>query len=76
MKVLDAHIIVWDGSHMPVELQGVPPGRYILEPVDDPLTLTSDEEQGIVAALDELDSGRSVPMREVIDGLSGNRSAE
>lgn len=67
-------VIEWDGSHLPKELQKLPPGRYAIEPVDQPEPLTKEEEAGILAGLVELDKGTGIPLsdvvREICDGSS------
>ena len=59
-------VIKWDGSHIPEELQDLPPGRYAIEPIDQPPPLTEQEEQGILAALNELDAGGGIPLADVV----------
>ncbi len=55
-----AHVVTWDGSTLPEELQGLPAGRYLFEPLDDAVDLTPDEEAGIEAALASLRAGAGV----------------
>ena len=62
-------VIDWDGSHLPKELQKLPPGRYAIEPVDQPESLTKEEEAGILAGLAELDAGRGIPLADVVRQL-------
>lgn len=67
-------VIDWDGSRMPQELRDLPPGRHVLEPIDERPALipderpalTPEEESGILAALDQLDAGRGVPILDVV----------
>ena len=59
-------VIKWDGSHVPEELRGLPPGRYAIESVDQVGTLTEEEEDGILAGLTELDAGKGVPLSDVV----------
>ena len=59
-------VIDWDGSHLPKERQKLPPGRYAIEPVDQPEPLTKEEEAGILAGLAELDAGRGIPLADVV----------
>ena len=63
---MEPKVIQWDGTHIPEELRDLPPGRYAIEPVDDVPSLTAEEEVGILAALDELDAGRGIPLADVI----------
>jgi hypothetical protein len=45
---------------MPAELQHLPPGRYVLEPIDDAPELTDEQEAGIQAALESVQQGKGV----------------
>ena len=47
-------------EHLPEELQHLPAGRYVLEPVDEVLTLTDEEEAGIQAAIESVRQGKGV----------------
>lgn len=58
-------VIKWDVSHVPDKLRSLPPGRYAIEPVDHVEALT-DEEDGILSGLSELDAGRGIPLTDVI----------
>lgn len=63
---MEPKVIKWDGSHIPDELKSLPPGRYAIEPVDQVITLTEEEESGILAGLAELDAGRGIPLADVV----------
>ena len=63
---MGAKIIQWDGLHTPEELRALPPGRYAIEPVDSPPPLTEQEEEGILAAMAELDAGEGIPLTDVV----------
>ena len=67
-------VIDWDGSHLPKELEKLPPGRYAIESVDDPPALTEEEEKGIVAALTALDAGKGVPLADVVREIRSGSS--
>jgi hypothetical protein len=71
---MEPKVIDWDGSHVPDELRGLPPGRYAIEPVDQLGPLSEEEERGILAGLAELDSRGGIPLadvvREIRSGLS------
>lgn len=58
---MEPKVIEWDGSHVPKELQSLPPGRYAIESVDQVGTLTEEEEAGILAGLTDLDAGKGIP---------------
>ncbi len=62
-------VIDWDGVHLPSDLQKLPPGRYIVELVDDVAPLTPQEEDGLIAALDNLDAGQAVPFTDVVRNI-------
>jgi hypothetical protein len=59
-------VIEWDGSHLPKELQKLPPGRYAIEPVDHLEPLTPEEETGILAGLAELDAGHGSSLADLV----------
>jgi hypothetical protein len=63
---MEPKFIKWDGRHIPEELWSFPPGRYAIEPVDYPTPLTEEEEMGILAALEELDAGKGIPLADVV----------
>ncbi len=65
-------VIRWDGRHVPEELRNLPPGRYAVEPIDHPLALSAEEEEGILAALDELDAGRGTSLGDVLREIRGS----
>lgn len=64
--MLDSIVITWDGEHFPTELRQLPPGRYVVEPLEMDEELTPEEEEGLMAALDELDAGHSHDFEEVM----------
>lgn len=64
-------IIDWDGSRVPLELRDLPPGRYAVEPVDDAVPLTPEEEAGIQRALDQLDAGRGISLADLVREIRG-----
>lgn len=63
-------VLNWNGEdipeqvrrQMPEALQGLPPGRYVLEAVDDVPELTDDEEAGIQAAIGSVRQGKGVSL--------------
>jgi hypothetical protein len=67
-------VIHWDGSRIPEELRELPPGRYAVEPIDNPSPLTADEEAGILAGLDRLDAGRGIPLADVVREIRSGSS--
>ncbi len=63
---VDKRVIAWDGKNLPDGLREVPPGRYALEPIQDLVPLSEEEEQGIREALRELDAGKGKSLAEVV----------
>ena len=63
-------VLDWNGadipeqvrSQMPAELQKLPPGRYVLEPVDELVELTAEQEAGIQSAIESVQQGRGVSL--------------
>jgi len=47
-------------ERMPEELQHLPPGRYVLEAIDEVPALTDEQEAGIEAALGSVRQGKGV----------------
>jgi len=44
-------VVEWNGHDVPEELRELPAGRYVLAPVDEAVTLSDEEERGLVIAL-------------------------
>lgn len=65
-------VIQWDGTHLPEELRDLPPGRYALEPLDEVPSLSPEEEDGLMAGLDQLDAGNGIPLAEVVREIRAN----
>ena len=63
---MEPKIIKWDGSHLPQELQDLPPGRYAIEPIDFTGSLTTEEEEGILEGLKDLDAGKGILLADII----------
>ena len=56
----------WNGKDLPEELRNLPPGEYVLEPVDQGAPpLTPEEEDGIRRALASAAAGTTVSHDEV-----------
>ncbi|MBI3911796.1 MAG: hypothetical protein HY320_12810 [Armatimonadetes bacterium] len=64
---METKVIEWNGQEIPAGLRDLPPGRYLIEPLDEYLVPTSEEDAGIVAALEEMDAGRGSPVEEVVN---------
>jgi len=58
-------IINWNGSDLPEALRHLPAGRYVVEPLDDSLALSPEEEEGLIQALESLRAGRGVDHEQV-----------
>jgi hypothetical protein len=65
-----ATIIEWDGTHVPKELQELPPGRYLVsDPYLDDDEMTEEEEAGVMLALDEAEAGDVIPYEDAMREL-------
>ena len=66
-------VVEWDGKNVPDQMRSLPPGRYVLESVDETIGLTPEEEEGIRQALSSLEAGqgRSIDdvRKRVLDAL-------
>jgi hypothetical protein len=60
-----AHVVDWDGEHVPAEMCSLPPGRYLVEPLGEAVALTPEEEEGIRAAMASLEAGRGRSLEAV-----------
>lgn len=59
-------IVDRNGADLPAELRGLPAGKYVLQRADAALT---EEESGIIAALESLHAGKGVPHDEAAERL-------
>ncbi len=75
-------VLNWNGEtlpddvrgQMPEELQHLPAGRYVIEPIDDVPELTDEEEAGVQAAIESVRQGKGVSVeaaKERIDRILG-----
>jgi hypothetical protein len=62
-------VIKWDGTNLPEGLKDVPPGPHTLEPVQEVVPLSEEEERGIRKALSQLDAGKGKSLAEVVADL-------
>jgi hypothetical protein len=53
-------VIRWNGDDLPEEMRSLPPGTYVLQRADELTSLTPEEEQGLVEALESLRAGRGL----------------
>jgi hypothetical protein len=74
---LRATLIDWDGTHVPKELQELPPGRYLVsDPYWDDDEMTEEEEAGILLAIDEIEAGQGMPLEEAIREIKARSGRE
>jgi len=66
---MDAIIIDWDGSTLPAELRELPPGRYLVQPLDEERPLTPEEDAGLRLGLDQLNRGEWIPADVVLEQM-------
>jgi hypothetical protein len=64
-------VIIWDGKNLPEGLREVPPGRYLLEAMQDVAALSAEEEHGIQEALKELEAGKGRSLADVLFEIRG-----
>ena len=64
-KVTTVTIIHWNGRDLPEDLRALPAGDYAVQATNDLLTLSPEEEDGLIAALAELHRGEGVAHEEV-----------
>jgi len=60
-----AHVMNWDGKNLPDEIRSLPPGRYVVEPFEEELQLTPEEEEGLRQAIASLEAGEGSTLEEV-----------
>jgi hypothetical protein len=58
-------ILIWDGRGTPEELRSLPPGKYVIERIDEVPELTEAEQAGLVAAISSLQQGKGIESDEV-----------
>ena len=62
-------VIDWDGATVPPELHVLPPGKYVLSPLEEDLELTPDEERAVREGLEDVKAGRLVSFEKVLAHL-------
>ena len=60
-----SRVVDWDGRNIPDELRKLPPGRYVMELVEEVVTLDPEEEEGIRQALASLEAGKGLSLDQV-----------
>ena len=63
-------VVRWNGRDVPPELKELPPGRYVVESVDEAPELTAQQEHGLREALRSLERGEARSLDEVKAGLT------
>lgn len=69
-------VIEWDGTHLPDGLRELPPGRYLVDPLDHSPTLAMEEDAAIREGLDQLARGETLTHAEVWRDLQGGFKRE
>jgi hypothetical protein len=59
-----ARVLHWNGKDVPAELHDLPAGTYVVERVE-ATPLTSEEEEGLRAALASLNAGAGASVEQV-----------
>jgi hypothetical protein len=58
-----------DGTHLPNELRELPPGRYVVAPVDGEIELSEEEDAAVRHGLDQAEAGQVVSYEQVMRKL-------
>ncbi|WP_224362542.1 hypothetical protein [Hyalangium versicolor] len=66
-----AHVMDWDGEHIPNEMRSLPPGRYVVEPLDEAIALTPEEEEGLREAMASIKAGKGRDLDAVRERVLG-----
>lgn len=65
-----SRVVEWDGKNVPSEMRSLPPGRYVVESVDDVVALTPEEDAGLEEAIRAVDTGeRGLSLDEVRESI-------
>jgi hypothetical protein len=60
-----ARVVHWNGKDVPDELRALPAGTYVIESLDRTPPLTTDEEEGLRAAIASLRAGKGRTIDQV-----------
>ncbi len=63
-------VVDWNGKDIPEGLRSLPPGRYLIDQVEEAPGLTPDEEEGIREAIRSLEAGEGRSLEQVRSTLS------
>ena len=64
-------VLHWNGRDVPPELEQLPEGRYVIEPVDAVPELTNEEDEGLIRGLASIRAGRTVEAEDAKRKLLG-----
>ena len=67
-----SRVLDWDGQNVPYAMWSLPPGRYVIESVDDVVTWTPEEEAGIREAIASVSAGQGLPLEVVRERVLGS----
>jgi hypothetical protein len=66
-------LMTWNGTDLPAEFRDLPPGLYVVEPVDSEApALSPDEEAGIEAAPESHRQERAVDAKRVRESIDAS----
>ena len=54
-------------QNLPDEIRSLPPGRYVVEPFEEEVQLSPDEEEGLRQAITSLEAGKGSSLEDVRD---------
>ena len=74
--MMELKVIDWDGTNLPAQLKELPPGRYAVESLESVLPLTAEEDEGLRAALDEMEAGEGVDVDDFIRELRADATGQ
>ena len=57
-------VLNWNGRDLPDDLRRLPPGRYVVEPIDRAPLLTPEEDEDLRTAIGEADAGEGISLDE------------
>jgi hypothetical protein len=66
-------VVDWNGKDVPEGLRTLPPGRYVVQQVEEAPDLTPDEEEGIRQAIRSLEAGEGRTLQQVRGTISASR---
>ena len=68
-----ARILNWNGTDVPSELQGLPAGRYVVEPLEEAgPELTPEQDTGLEVALASYRAGKGLDARRAREVIAAS----